>query len=193
MKKAWPWAFLLLAIALLCARLFVFEPFRAPAGSMVPALDQGDHFLINKLSRSPARGDIIVFQYPRDPEKEFVKRVIAVGGDTVEIKDDQVWLNGAALPHTKKGLVKRDELDEDGLTVHHEYQAVEEQLGGKTYTVYYQPKSPRQSFRALKIPAGSYYVLGDNRDNSHDSRWWGSVSKDAIRGTVSTVWYRPKK
>ncbi|MEZ4549135.1 MAG: signal peptidase I [Desulfobacterales bacterium] len=163
---------ILIAIVLaLFIRTFVVQAFKIPSGSMEPTLQIGDHILVNKFIygvkipylrktiipvSEPDRGDIIVFRYPEDPDKDFIKRVIAVPGDTVEIRNKIIYVDGAA--------VKND------VGVHTDSRV----LSGAI--------NHRDNLKPLTVPAGSYFVMGDNRDNSYDSRFWGFVEERSIKG-----------
>jgi len=163
-----------IAIAVLLAlviRTFVVQAFKIPSGSMEDTLAIGDHILVNKFIygtrlpftdtrllklRDPRRGDVIVFEYPEDPSKDFIKRVIGEPGDTVEVKDKHVYVNGQlyANPHE----------------VHKEADTIPKEL------------QPRDNKDPVKVPENAYFVMGDNRDRSYDSRFWGFVSRDKIKG-----------
>jgi signal peptidase I len=162
-----------IVIAVLLAlviRTFIVQAFKIPSGSMEDTLAVGDHILVNKFIyglkipfdgrvlklRDPHRGDVIVFEYPEDPSKDFIKRVIGVPGDTVEVKDKRVYVNGKlyANPHE----------------VHKEKEVIPKEL------------NPRDNKEAVQVPADSYFVMGDNRDRSYDSRFWGFVKTDKIKG-----------
>ncbi|MEZ4566565.1 MAG: signal peptidase I [Desulfobacterales bacterium] len=163
---------ILIAIVLaLFIRTFVVQAFKIPSGSMEPTLQIGDHILVNKFIygvkipylrktiipvSEPDRGDIIVFRYPEDQDKDFIKRVIAVPGDTVEIRNKIIYVDGAA--------VKND------VGVHTDSRV----LSGAI--------NHRDNLKPLTVPAGSYFVMGDNRDNSYDSRFWGFVEERSIKG-----------
>jgi len=155
----------------LVIRTFIVQAFKIPSGSMEDTLAIGDHILVNKFIygskipftdsrvmklRDPRRGDVIVFEYPEDPSKDFIKRVIGTPGDTVEVKDKRVYVNGAlyANPHE----------------VHKESDVIPKEA------------NPRDFKDAVKVPPGNYFVMGDNRDRSYDSRFWGFVSMDKIKG-----------
>ena len=170
---------ILIAIVLaLFIRTFVVQAFKIPSGSMEPTLQIGDHILVNKfiygvkipyLRRTiipvsePDRGDIIVFRYPEDPDKDFIKRVIAVPGDTVEIRNKTIYVNGAA--------VKND------VGVHMDSRV----LSGAI--------NHRDNLKPLTVPAGGYFVMGDNRDNSYDSRFWGFVEDRSIKGKAFIIYW----
>jgi signal peptidase I len=155
----------------LVIRTFVVQAFKIPSGSMIPTLDIGDHILVNKFLygskipftdkrilkiRDPQRGDVIVFEYPEDPSKDFIKRVIGTPGDVIEEKDKKVYVNGQPYVnphevHKEKDLIPREQ-------------------------------NPRDNFGPVKVPEDSYFVMGDNRDRSYDSRFWGFVKNPKIKG-----------
>ncbi len=139
-----------LALALVL-RTFVVQAFWIPSGSMIPTLEVGDRVLVCKFwyrFSDPARGQIAVFKYPMDPRRDFVKRIIALPGDVVELKDGMVFVNGA----------------------------VQSEIYVKNRDLFEMPP--------VKIPEGSYFCLGDNRPNSQDSRFWGFVPKNYLKGPV---------
>ncbi|MBW4054825.1 MAG: signal peptidase I [Proteobacteria bacterium] len=163
-----------IAIAILLAlviRTYIVQAFKIPSGSMEDTLQIGDHLLVNKFIygteipfidkrvltiRDPRRGDVIVFEYPEDPSKDFIKRVIGVPGDVVEGKDKKVYVNGKLYvnPHE----------------VHKEKDMIPKEV------------NPRDTFGPFTVPADSYFVMGDNRDRSYDSRFWKFVRRDQIKG-----------
>ena len=163
---------ILIAVLLaLVIRTFIVQAFKIPSGSMEDTLAIGDHILVNKFIfgskipftdrrllkiRDPRQGDVIVFEYPEDPSKDFIKRVVGTPGDTVEVKDKRVYVNGRlyANPHE----------------VHKEADTIPKEL------------QPRDNKDPIKVPAGSYFVMGDNRDRSYDSRFWGFVPMEKIKG-----------
>jgi signal peptidase I len=159
-----------LVIALIL-RTFVVQAFKIPSGSMENTLAIGDYILVNKFIygieipftdrhlfplRSPKRGDIAVFEYPRDPSRDFVKRVIGLPGDRIQIIDKKVFINGKryANPH---------EIHKDD-------------------TVIPSGANPRDNTGVITVPAGSFFMMGDNRDESYDSRFWGFVKIGRIKG-----------
>ena len=140
-------------------RAFVVEAFKIPSGSMIPTLEIGDHIFVNKFIydfRKPHRGDVIVFKYPPDPSQDYIKRVVGVEGDRVEVRDGRVWVNGTSYgeancpPGSRWGC--------DGPTI---------------------------------VPQDHLFVMGDNRDDSSDSRFWGFVPAKLIKGEAMFVWYSP--
>ena len=170
-----------IALAVILAmfiRTFVVQAFKIPSGSMLPTLQIGDHILVLKFIygiripfvnqvlipvKNPQREDVVVFVYPEDPSKDFIKRVVAVEGDTVELRDKQLLINGQPVedPHAYY-----DESDSSSLTV-----------------------QKRESFGPVKVPKNKLFVMGDNRDHSYDSRYWGFVDLDAIKGKAYIIYW----
>jgi signal peptidase I len=163
-----------IAIAVLLAlviRTYLVQAFKIPSGSMEDTLAIGDHLLVSKfiygtkipfidkrtlVIRDPKQGDVIVFEYPEDPSKDFIKRVVGVPGDIVEGKDKKVYVNGKlyANPHE----------------VHKEKEIIPKEV------------NPRDNFGPITVAENSYFVMGDNRDRSYDSRFWKFVKRDQIKG-----------
>ena len=176
----------------LVIRSFFFEPYQIPSGSMLPTLKVGDFILVDKYTfgvrlpvinyefisgLQPKAGDVLVFRAPFDPSTNFIKRVIGVPGDTVEIKDNELYLNGDRVG---QGMVS-ESLASTGLKV------FKQTIGEKSFLI---QKDRLYSSREGKwlVPEDSYFVLGDNRGNSRDSRYWGFVPKDMIVGKAFYVW-----
>jgi signal peptidase I len=158
-------------ILALTIRTFVVQAFKIPSGSMEDTLVIGDHLLANKFIygtripftdirilklRDPKRGDVVIFQYPEDRSKDFIKRVIGLPGDVILVRDKQVYVNGVLYrnPHE----------------VHKDKEILPKEV------------SPRDNFGPVRVPANSYFVMGDNRDRSYDSRFWGFIKESDIRG-----------
>jgi signal peptidase I len=164
------------------------EAFKIPSGSSIPTLLVGDHVFVAKNARHPSRGDNTVFIYPKERDKDFIKRVVAVGGDTVEIRDNQLILNGQPVPRVHvDGPCEYDDLN-DSVWEKRGCEAWDETLDGRTYRVIFD-RSSVHSFRPVTVPPDNYFVLGDNRDNSHDSRFWGFVPQPLIKGVVRKIWW----
>lgn len=159
------------ALIALFIRTFLVQSFLIPSGSMEDTLAIGDRIFVNKFIygttvpfigktilsvRDPRRGDIVVFEYPLDRDKDFIKRVVGTPGDVVQIRNKQVFVNNAAC--------------EDGHEVHRDRGILP---AGET---------PRDNFGPVTVPPGAYFVMGDNRDNSYDSRFWGFVPRKKIKG-----------
>ena len=163
-----------IAIAILLAlviRTYLVQAFKIPSGSMEDTLAIGDHLLVNKFIygtkipfvdkriltiRDPRQGDVIVFEYPEDPSKDFIKRVVGVPGDVVEGKEKKVYVNGKLYDNPHE--------------VHKEKDIIPKEM------------NPRDTFGPITVPANSYFVMGDNRDRSYDSRFWKFVRRDQIKG-----------
>jgi signal peptidase I len=175
----------------LMLRAWVVEAFKIPAGSMIPTIEVGDHLFVNKRATAPRRGDVIVFRYPKDPEKDFIKRVVAVGGDTVEVRDAVLVVNGQ--PVTRRhidGDCRYQDQTEDGPWEERLCDRWQETLDGVTYDVVFdRARAAPRAFPETKVPLGTYYVLGDNRDNSHDSRYWGTVPAANVKGIPLSIWW----
>ena len=202
-------------LAVFLLRSFLFEPFKIPSGSMKPTLLVGDLILVNKFHygirlpvinrkivaiNDPQRGDVMVFRYPQDPSTDYIKRVVGIPGDEVSFRGQQLYVNGVAAPLTPAGEFYDDD------TRRYEKEFVE-QLGPVQHHILINPQtSPffgtsesRQfpfhencSYSAegvtCKVPAGNYFMMGDNRDNSQDSRYWGFVPDENIVGKAFFVW-----
>jgi len=156
----------LIVIAPYLLRTFVVQAFKIPSGAMKPTLLIGDHILVNKLfktSEQIERGDIIVFPYPPDPRKDFIKRVVGLPGDWLEIRDKQIFVNNNSF--------------KENYTIHTDQNVIPASV------------RPRDNFGPLKIPKNSLFVLGDNRDASFDSRFWGFVELSNVKGKVTKIYW----
>ena len=163
---------LIAAILALFIRTFVFQAFKIPSGSMEPNLLVGDHIVVNKFLFGPTepgsswmflpvgdieRGDVIVFRAPEEPDKDFIKRVVGLGGDRVEVRDGVVYVNDEAV---------------DEPFAHHT-----SRFGS------------RRDYGPYHVPEGEYVCMGDNRDNSRDSRYWGTVPRKLVKGKAMFVYW----
>lgn len=199
LRAAWEWAkSLQLAIILfLLVRALFVEAFKIPSGSMEGTLLVGDFLLVNKLVygaevplidkrlpavRHPALGDVVVFRWPDDRDKHFVKRIVGLPGDTIEMRAGTMWRNGAevAEPFARRSLSIRDDVNE-------EFRWQRDYLIADAGARGYNPT--RNDWGPLAVPAEHYFVLGDNRDRSADSRYWGFVPDSLLRGTPMFVYY----
>jgi signal peptidase I len=172
------------------ARATRAEAFKIPSGGMIPTLQVDDHMFVAKTPWQPARGDVIVFRYPRDPEKDFVKRVLAIPGDTIRFDDDMPVVNGQPVSRKPLGGSTYWDYDEvSGSWQQRRCLAFEEALDGHVYTVVQDVGGTPRSARELQVPPGSVYVVGDNRDNSSDSRIWGFVPLDHVKGRALFLWW----
>jgi signal peptidase I len=168
-------------------REFVIESFKVPSGTMLPTVQEGDRLLVTHWhdeDHNPSYGDVVVYELPGSPETLFLKRVVGMPGDLVELEDNRVRISGAELargdcPFTPLSLAGT------------QLRCVEEQgVNGRQYTVAYYGTAPREDM-AIQLGADEYFVMGDNRDSSHDSRAHGPVRHEAIRGRVRAVWAGP--
>jgi signal peptidase I len=165
-------------------RVLAVEPFQAPSSSMVPTLPYGSHFFADKRARPIERGDVVVFTYPVEPDKKFVKRVLAVGGDRVEVRDDAFFVNGRPIARRRvEGSCTYEEPDLVGGRVEQRAcVAYEEELGERRWRVIQDEGRAPRSMEPRTVPADHVFVVGDNRDNSHDSRAFGPVATSAVTG-----------
>lgn len=203
-------------VVVLVVRSFLFEPFTIPSGSMLPTLQVHDFVLVNKFSYDvrlpvghaviletgkPARGEVMVFRYPEDPSKNYIKRVIGVPGDTIALEGERLYINGELVEHTlvDEDVYLRECQEQRGPFVVRGH-AIKvwtyiEELDGKRYTTQRvscatapELASVKQDDRTWTVPDDSYFVMGDNRDNSQDSRFWGFVPASHIVGRASVIW-----
>lgn len=167
---------LLVALVLaLIIRTFIVQAFKIPSESMLQTLQVGDHLLVNKFlygvkwpftndyiirGADPERGDIIVFEYPNNPSLDYIKRIVGVPGDVVEVRNKQFFRNGQPV---KEDFTRYSD-------------------GGRMEPV-------RDNYGPVTVPADKYFVMGDNRDNSQDSRFWGFVDRSAIRGKAWRIYW----
>ncbi|QTP58750.1 signal peptidase I [Billgrantia antri] len=198
MKEPWPIdyarSFFPVLLVVLLLRSFLVEPFQIPSGSMRPTLEVGDFILVNKYAYGlrlpvthtrilelgePERGDVMVFRFPSEPSVNFIKRVVALPGDIVRYEDKQLYINGEPVP---KHL-----LDQAPSAAPGEW-LLEEQLGEVSHRIYNNPRDPGPRVREIVVPDGHYFTMGDNRDHSNDSRYWGFVPEENVVGRAFAVW-----
>jgi signal peptidase I len=190
----------------LLLRSFVVEAYQIPSGSMIPTLQVGDHIWVNKLIyglripftdikfgtqyRPPRHGEIVVFTHPREPEKDLIKRVVAVGGDEIEMRDEVVYVNGVATERAHSGPFHYFDFIEDGAGwVERDADAWQERIGPARFTTLHDPVLGMRAFARIRVPEGQLFVMGDNRDFSSDSRYWGFVPLNLVRGKAMVVWW----
>jgi len=204
-------------LAVFLLRSFLVEPFTIPSSSMRPGLSVGDFIVVNKFTygiRMPvtntvvipvnkvARGDVVVFNYPYDPKINYIKRVIGLPGDTVEYRDKQLTVNGKSIPKVADGSY---DYVEQGIGLSHN-DRFKETLDGKQFKILNIPGAPTlQPARVVdfpdrdqcryddngfvcKVPQGKYFMMGDNRDNSDDGRYWGFVEDKLLVGKAFFIW-----
>jgi signal peptidase I len=176
-------------------RGFIVEPFRIPSGSMLPSLYIGDFILVNKFAygiklpvlnkkiipiNTPERGDVVVFRYPRDPSLDYIKRVIGLPGDHISYYNKVLYVNGTPVMRDFAGQYKGP-----GQASASEYN---EKLEGATHSMLLLPARPNNLQGEWIVPEKMFFVMGDNRDNSNDSRVWGPVPESNLIGKAFMIW-----
>ena len=179
-------ALALVGFAGIFTKFFLYATFRQPSGSMYPAIGPGQHFSFNRLDKTPVRGAAMVFHYPERPDQDFDKRVIGLPGDTIATTTDSVSINGWTIPQCPLGDHRYHDKDDNA---DHAGTLAVEFLGDATYLVFYESGSLAMAFGPYLVKSGEYFVMGDNRNNSHDSRMWfggagGGVPFDLTVGRV---------
>lgn len=184
--------FPVLAVVLVL-RSFLFEPFQIPSGSMLPTLQIGDFILVNKhhygvrlpvlntkvlAVNDPERGEVAVFRYPHNPSINYIKRIIGVPGDVISYHDKTFYINGVKIE--TELLARLPPVNPNVLLL-------QESLGEHTFTTYQDIGRPSMSAQWV-VPEGHYFTVGDNRDNSNDSRYWGFVPENLLVGKAIVVW-----
>ena len=204
-------------LAVFMLRSFLVEPFKIPSGSMIPTLQVGDFILVNKFTlgirlpiinqkivqiNDPKRGNVMVFHYPENPSVDYIKRVVGVPGDIIIYRDKKLWVNGTEQ-------VQQHEAEynyvESGLNFVHT-ERYSENLDGHLHPILLNPDMPSVHLNSVtefphfdscnyssaevrcKVPEGQYFMMGDNRDNSRDSRYWGFVPDNMIVGKAFFIW-----
>jgi signal peptidase I len=191
--------------AVILIRTFVIEPFKIPSSSMEPTLRIGDHIFVSKFNfgwffpfthwqltqwGSPQRGDTIVFLFPRDPSLHYIKRVVGLPGDKVELRGSTLSINGKEVPRERI----EDPARVKALTGKQDFNGgvFEETLGSHKYYVAYNQRSmetpPSSHYHHDEVPEGTFFVMGDNRDDSYDSRSWGVVKREQVKGKAQWIW-----
>jgi signal peptidase I len=193
-RSAWQLAVpaaLLIVAAPFLLRHYVLESFKIPSGSMIPSILVGDHIFVSKsayASAAPRRGQMIVFAYPEQPQQDFIKRIVAEPGDTLEMREGRPWINGWQVPSCALGEATfGSELES------YKGDVVVEFLEAAAYLAFYTQGGGAGVNGPWKVKADEYFVLGDNRNNAHDSRMWfggegGGVPRGNIRGRGWFVW-----
>jgi signal peptidase I len=185
-------------LAVLLLRSFLVEPFRIPSGSMMPTLLVGDFILVNKFAYGirlpvvntkiieidePERGDVVVFRYPKDPSVDYIKRVVGLPGDTIRYTNKVVYVNGQPAGQVPAGvyLGKGSGVSMSGASKRRE------QLGDLQHDILVMPRTPGVQGEYV-VGEDEYFVMGDNRDNSNDSRYWGTVPEENLVGKAFRIW-----
>ncbi|HEY5603962.1 MAG TPA: signal peptidase I [Gammaproteobacteria bacterium] len=185
-------------LIVLILRSFLIEPFRIPSGSMMPTLLDGDFILVNKFTYgirlpvinkkiigmgAPQRGDVAVFRYPNDPSVDYIKRVIGLPGDHIVYRNKKLYINGELMPLNDLG---RYEASGVGITMAGA-QILEEDLTAKKHHILVDHDRPVLNME-YRVAEDEYFVMGDNRDNSNDSRFWGTVPERNLVGRAFMIW-----
>jgi signal peptidase I len=180
--------FIVAALLALFIRTFIVQAFKIPSGSMKETLQIGDHILVNKFIygvklpfvmttiipvKAPKKGDIVVFKFPEDPKKDFIKRAVAVGGDTIEIINKQVFVNGALQDNPfaefkEKGIIPP-------------CNELQKSMGFD--------RCNKDNYGPVTVPENKIFVMGDNRDHSYDSRFWGFVDLKVVKGKAFMIYW----
>ncbi len=193
-------------LAVLLLRSFLVEPFRIPSGSMMPTLLVGDFILVNKFAYglrlpvlytkfldigNPERGDVVVFRFPKDPSTDYIKRLVGIPGDRIEYRNKTLVVNGQPIPQVPDGryVGVGSGAGQTG------YLVAEEDITGRGHAILVNPMAPDlpPGCRVLAngpitVPPGHYFAMGDNRDNSNDSRCWGLVPDENLVGKAFAIW-----
>lgn len=203
-EYAEPWyvdysrSFLPVLLIVLILRSFIAEPFRIPSGSMMPTLLHGDFILVNKFSYGirlpvthkkiwgddlPERGDVVVFRFPDKPHLDYIKRVVGLPGDKLIYKNKQLYVNGTEVEQTPAGTFFGQGRD----SAENNDKVKSEQLFGVEHKILIDPNKFFPNGEWV-VPDGQYFVMGDNRDNSNDSRFWGTVPEENLVGKAFMIW-----
>jgi len=190
-------SFFPIILVVLVIRSFIAEPFRIPSGSMLPTLHIGDFILVNKFAygvrlpvlntkiidvSEPERGDVLVFRYPKNPQVDYIKRVVGLPGDKIGYFNKTIYINGIAISQE----VQQKDVDLLGV-VPSDNELRVETLGQHTHDLLVDPNR-RLVEGETTVPSGHYFVMGDNRDNSNDSRFWGTVPEENLVGKAFFIW-----
>jgi signal peptidase I len=190
----------------LLLRAFVVEAFQIPSGSMIPTLEVGDHIFVSKFAfglsvpftdtkilqyAEPKRGDVIVFKFPQDHSIDYIKRVVGLPGDVIEMRQEELYINGKALRRERLPRVcaYSETPRGPGLSDERDCELWLETLGDKQHETIQEPGRGGRDFARTVVPAGNLFVMGDNRDNSSDSRVWGMVDENLVKGKALIVWW----
>jgi len=195
--REWLESLIVIALIAIVVRSFIVAPFKIPSSSMVPTLEVGDYLFVLRYSyglrvpftdiqwraRTAQRGDVAVFDYPNDRSKDYIKRIVGLPGDTILYQENKLYINGKRMELTDVG--ERPYFLGDGsVDVSEEYL---EQLGTVSHSVLRKPFSIKDG--EWTVPQGMYFAMGDNRNNSMDSRFWGFVPQQYLVGKALIIWW----
>ncbi|MDY0135808.1 MAG: signal peptidase I [Thiomicrospira sp.] len=187
-------------LVVLILRSFIIEPFRIPSGSMYPTLEIGDFIVVNKFAYGvrlpvlqtkilpigePERGDVVVFRYPPEPHVDYIKRIVGLPGDEISYIDKQLFINGELV---EQSAIGRYVGVESGSVMNGARLLKEYLPGGKVHEILIDDDRLGQAVLSIRVPQGHYFVVGDNRDHSADSRSWGFVPEQNLKGKAFAIW-----
>lgn len=186
-------------LAVFLIRSFLVEPFKIPSGSMMSTLLVGDFILVNKYTyglrvpvannvffdmKHPERGEVMVFRFPKDPSLDYIKRVVGLPGDHIEYRNKQIFVNGTPVVQHEKGYYEYVGPGLNQISL----RRLTEDLGTHPHEILIDDSNPVLDGE-VTVPAGHYFVMGDNRDNSNDSRFWGFVPDENVVGKAFMIWW----
>lgn len=187
-------------LIVLVLRSFMLEPFKIPSGSMYPTLQVGDFIVVNKFAYGiklpvtqtklipvglPERGDVVVFKFPNDPAVDYIKRVVGLPGDEISYINRKVFVNGKAIKQAEIGKYLGTG---SGKSMTGVMEAEETTFSGKSYRILLDKDKLKYEMPTIIVPEGEYFVMGDNRDYSNDSRFWGTVPEKNLKGKAFGIW-----
>lgn len=187
-------------LIVLVFRSFLFEPFKIPSGSMIPTLLVGDFIVVNKFSYGirlpvlnkkvisvgePQRGDVVVFRFPKDTGVNFIKRAVGLPGDTISYREKQLFVNGERVENASTGRFESSDVKCTTPAV--DASLHDEQLGDVSHNILLHDRSRSRNGQWV-VPEGHYFMMGDNRDRSNDSREWGFVPEENLLGRAVGIW-----
>lgn len=200
--------FFMVIFVVLVLRSFVFEPFRIPSESMVPTLQNGDFVVVSKFAYGvrlpitnkkvfevgqPERGDVVVFRYPPQPEIDYIKRIVGLPGDTISMRNNRLTINGKVVDYVTEAEFSAYAVDSCGTLFN---EILPTQTGTMQHGMLDDQRNcsasgglARAAFRPMTVPEGQYWVMGDNRQHSADSRSWGFVPEDNLAGKATYIWF----
>ncbi len=195
--REWLESLVVIALLAIVIRSFIVAPFKIPSSSMVPTLEVGDYLFVLRYSygfripltdiqiapSSAKRGDVVVFDYPEDRSKDYIKRIVGIPGDEIRYEKNRLFVNGREMPLKQLGM-RAYYLSDGSVDMSMQF---EERLFEVSHVVLRKEFSIRDG--VWKVPEGHYFVLGDNRNNSRDSRFWGFVPQEYLVGKAAIIWW----
>ena len=188
-------------LIVLVLRSFVIEPFRIPSGSMYPTLEIGDFIVVNKFAYGiklpvtqtkilsidlPERGDVVVFKYPNDPDVDYIKRVVGLPGDEIAYLGKTLFVNGKPVKQAYQGVYHGEasgKMMTGASLIEESFPTIDQ-----PHQILMDPEKSSQDLMTVVVPEGHYFMMGDNRDHSNDSRFWGFVPEKNLKGKAFGIW-----